>query len=209
MQLWTPKLCWYVVLERRGILLATFRNKSFTNHTNMNFYITMLTDACRVWNVALGIFANSLSTAWCDLGFDVLGHPLLRRLAIVAFFPGSCDEHPNAPNHQTAKTPAFIGVVLLADDQLNKSIRLAAPSSPYPLNSYGSRRKYLFFHTFLLHFDQVIFYYVIICKTLEFEGNILSFSQACISPLVEREIEKMSGEKKNSFQQMFGNQWTI
>lgn len=36
----------------------------------------MLTEFCRVWNVALGYFAISLSIACSDLDVIVLGHPL-------------------------------------------------------------------------------------------------------------------------------------
>jgi len=43
----------------------------------------LLTEACRVWGVVLGLPAISLSITQSDLGVNLLGRPLMRRLVSV------------------------------------------------------------------------------------------------------------------------------
>ena len=74
-------------LERRGFLVVTFLKKwSFYSHSLivLPWTFNMLTEAGRVWDVALSFFVNFfLSITTSDLGMNLLGRPLLGRLTAV------------------------------------------------------------------------------------------------------------------------------
>lgn len=107
----------------------------------------MLSDACTVWDVALGFFAVCVSSAQSDLELDLLDYLLLGRLWHCV------NTHLDAPDQKTARTSGFIEVLNQATDQLMKYIWLSPPGcysllSSYPyvtLNSYGSSKCVLAF----------------------------------------------------------------
>ena len=86
MQLYQPKLCRHVLFREKRLSAATLPNKPYLFSLivlSWTLTFNMLTEACRVWDVAHLLFAVSLSITQSDFGVNLLGRPLMGRLTAV------------------------------------------------------------------------------------------------------------------------------